>query len=224
MAASREKESLAKVLAHEGGYSNNKADPGGPTMKGVTQHVYDGYRRGKGLSTRSVKNITTAELNDIYDKQYWDAVKGDLLPDGVDYVVFDGGVNSGPGRSIMWLQQALRPAYTGPIDGVVGVGTLAALKAVNNNDALIDCICDARMNFLRHLGTFRLSAKAGRRVSPKCARSARHGRPARSRRPPTSSPAVRQRPWSRMPRQRHRPRRPTWQPVVASPAAGSLAR
>ncbi|WP_263496528.1 MULTISPECIES: glycosyl hydrolase 108 family protein [unclassified Mesorhizobium] len=49
MAASREKESLAKVLAHEGGYSNNKADPGGPTMKGVTQRVYDGYRQGRGF-------------------------------------------------------------------------------------------------------------------------------------------------------------------------------
>ncbi|MCA0025459.1 MULTISPECIES: glycoside hydrolase family 108 protein [unclassified Mesorhizobium] len=154
MAVSREKESLAKVLVHEGGYVNHPADPGGPTNKGVTQRVYDGYRKGKGLAKRSVKSITMDEVGEIYDRQYWDAVKGDLLPDGVDYVVFDGGVNSGPGRSIMWLQQALRPIYTGPIDGVMGVGTLAALKAVNNNDALIDRICDARMNFLRHLGTF----------------------------------------------------------------------
>ncbi|MCA0014850.1 hypothetical protein LB561_27650 [Mesorhizobium sp. B292B1B] len=73
--------------------------------------------------------------------------------------MFDGGVNSGPARSIMWLQQALRPLYTGPIDGVIGVGTLAALKATTNNDALIDRICDARMNFLRHLGTFRTFGK-----------------------------------------------------------------
>jgi hypothetical protein len=42
-----------------------------------------------------------------------DAVKADLPPDGVDYAVFDGGVNSGPGRSITWLQQALRLVYTG---------------------------------------------------------------------------------------------------------------
>lgn len=154
MAVSREKESLARVLAHEGGYSNNPKDPGGATMKGVTQRVYDAYRKSKGLSMRSVKGIQTAELNEIYDRQYWDAVKGDQLPAGVDYVVFDGGVNSGPGRSIMWLQQALRPAYKGPIDGVMGVGTLAALQANTNNDALIDRICDTRMSFLRHLGTF----------------------------------------------------------------------
>lgn len=159
MAVSREKESLAKVLAHEGGYSNNKADPGGPTMKGVTQRVYDAYRKGKGLAVRSVRGITTDELNEIYDRQYWDAVKGDHLPDGVDYVLFDGAVNSGPGRSIMWLQQALRPVYTGRIDGVMGMGTITALKAINNNDALIDKICDARMNFLRHLGTFAIFGK-----------------------------------------------------------------
>ncbi|MBZ9706077.1 glycoside hydrolase family 108 protein [Mesorhizobium sp. ESP7-2] len=154
MAISREKASLAKVLVHEGGYSNHPADPGGATMKGVTQRVYDAYRKGKGLATRSVKSITPDEVADIYDRQYWDAVKGDLLPDGVDYVVFDGAVNSGPGRSIMWLQQALRPAYTGRIDGVLGVGTLAALKADNNNDALIDRICNARMAFLKRLSTF----------------------------------------------------------------------
>ncbi|UVK49538.1 glycoside hydrolase family 108 protein (plasmid) [Mesorhizobium sp. AR07] len=109
---------------------------------------------GGARCPRGFKSITTDELNDIYDKQYWDAVKGDLLPDGVDYVVFDGAVNSGPGRSIMWLQQALRPVYTGKIDGVIGLGTLIALKAVNDNDALIDRICDARMSFLRRLSTF----------------------------------------------------------------------
>ncbi|MGX8012752.1 glycosyl hydrolase 108 family protein [Mesorhizobium sp. ORM8.1] len=83
-------------------------------MKGVTHRVYDGYRRGKGLATPPVKDITSDELNDIYDRQYWDAVKDDALPAGIDYVLFDGAVNSGPGRSIMWLQQALRPALDRP--------------------------------------------------------------------------------------------------------------
>jgi lysozyme family protein len=102
-----------------------------------------------------VKNITAGEVHGIYDRDYWDAIKGNLLPDAVAYVVFDGSVNSGPGRSIMWLQQALRPMYKGPIDGVMGMGTMAALKAVNDNDALIDRICDARLNFLKHLSTFK---------------------------------------------------------------------
>ncbi|TIX97406.1 MAG: N-acetylmuramidase, partial [Mesorhizobium sp.] len=72
MAVSREKESLAKVLVHEGGYVNHRQDPGGPTNKGVTQRVYDAYRKGKGLPMRSVKHITMDEVYEIYDRQYWD--------------------------------------------------------------------------------------------------------------------------------------------------------
>ncbi|MBZ9774978.1 hypothetical protein LB558_20880 [Mesorhizobium sp. CO1-1-8] len=61
--------------AHEGGYSNNKKDPDGPTMKGVTQRVYDAIAGAKGQAARSVKSLATVELNHIYDKQNWDAVK-----------------------------------------------------------------------------------------------------------------------------------------------------
>ncbi|RWE83174.1 MAG: N-acetylmuramidase, partial [Mesorhizobium sp.] len=155
MTGSREQESLARVLAHEGGYSNHPADPGGVTMKGVTQRVYDAYRRSKGLATRSVKGITGQELFDIYDRQYWDAVKGDQLPAGVDYVVFDGAVNSGPKQSIIWLQRALGPLYQGRVDGVIGLGTVAAVQGCNNHDALIDRICDQRLTFLQHLKTWK---------------------------------------------------------------------
>lgn len=159
MAVSREKESLAKVLVHEGGYVNHPSDPGGPTNKGVTQRVYDAYRKGKKLATRSVKSITSDEVADIYDRQYWDAVKGDLLPAGVDYVLFDGAVNSGPGQSIKWLQRALGPLYTGKVDGVMGMATLTALKAVNNHDALVDRICNHRLAFLKALKTWRVFGK-----------------------------------------------------------------
>lgn len=155
MTGSREQESLARVLAHEGGYSNHPADPGGATMKGVTQRVYDAYRRSKGLATRSVKGITSLELFEIYDRQYWDAVKGDQLPAGVDYVVFDGAVNSGPKQSIIWLQRALGSLYKGRVDGVIGLGTIAAVQACDNHDALIDRICDQRLAFLQHLKTWK---------------------------------------------------------------------
>ncbi|RUV80828.1 MAG: N-acetylmuramidase [Mesorhizobium sp.] len=154
MTASREQESLARVLAHEGAYSNHPADPGGATMKGVTQRVYDAYRKSKKLAPRSVKSITGQELFEIYDRQYWDAVKGDRLPAGVDYVVFDGAVNSGPKQSIIWLQRALGPLYKGRLDGVMGLGTVAAVQACNDHDALIGRICDQRLAFLQHLKTW----------------------------------------------------------------------
>ena len=142
---------LPKVLIHEGGYSNHPKDPGGATMKGVTQRVYDDYRKTVGQPPRPVKGISDAELRDIYKRRYWDMFKGDQMPLGVAYVVFDGAVNSGVGQSVKWLQRALQPEYTGPIDGLVGDGTLRVINATVNKQALIDRICDQRMAFLKAL-------------------------------------------------------------------------
>lgn len=119
-------------------------------MKGVIQRVYDAYRSRKGLPKRSVKNITKPELEEIYKRQYWDACRCDDLPDGVDYVVFDGAVNSGPKQSIKWLQRAAGVNA----DGEIGAVTLEAVENAGNNDNLIDRICDRRLAFLRALKTW----------------------------------------------------------------------
>lgn len=143
---------LATALVHEGGWSDHPDDPGGATMKGVTQRVYDGFRRRKGLKLRSVAHIESAELQEIYRAQYWDVIKGDELPRGVDYVVFDGAVNSGPSQSVKWLQRALG---TVKVDGEIGEATLAAVDAHRDHDALIAAICARRMAFLKALRTWK---------------------------------------------------------------------
>jgi lysozyme family protein len=151
--------SLQLVLVHEGGYSNDPRDPGGATMKGVTQRVYDMYRKAKGLTPRSVKSITRDELQDIYKSRYWDMIKGDQLPAGVDYVCFDGAVNSGPVQAGKWLQKALGSHYIGKIDGQVGASTVAAALDHPNHDALVEAICARRLAFLRALKTWRVFGK-----------------------------------------------------------------
>jgi lysozyme family protein len=93
---------LAITLKYEGGYSDNPRDPGGPTCRGITQRVYDAYRHGP-LGYRSVRYIAENEVQDIYRHQYWDAIRGDDLPAGVDLIAFDIAVNSGPGRATQWL-------------------------------------------------------------------------------------------------------------------------
>lgn len=143
-------QALAKVLASEGGYSNDPQDPGGATNKGIIQSEYDKYRWSKKLGVRSVKFITDAEVSDIYRNSYWLAGKCDQMPAGVSYVVFDGNVNSGVSQSAKWLQRALGVDD----DGVVGPKTLAALAAYPNKDALIDSICDQRLKFLQSLKTW----------------------------------------------------------------------
>lgn len=142
---------LPRVLQHEGGYVNDPQDPGGATNRGVTFRVYDGYRTRKGLPTQDVRDITSAEVSEIYRLQYWDACKCDDLPAGVDYVLFDGAVNSGPTQSIKWLQRALGSVT---VDGQMGQATLAAVTEHGNPSALVDIICDRRMAFLQALKTW----------------------------------------------------------------------
>lgn len=138
---------LALVLEHEGGYVNHPKDPGGATNKGVTQAVYDAYRKMRGRGPMSVKFITEDELRAIYKFQYWDKVQGDFLPIGLDYAVFDFAVNSGVTRASKYLQAVLGVAQ----DGQIGAKTLAAIQSPTH---VINALCDRRMGFLRNLKTF----------------------------------------------------------------------
>lgn len=137
---------LERTLVHEGKWSDHPNDPGGATMYGVIQRVYDGYRRRKGQPTQTVRLISGEELQDIYQTQYWNAIRGDDLPRGVDLAVFDGAVNSGPGQSAKWLQRALGVQA----DGDIGGATLKAAHEVNPV-ALVAALCEQRMSFLRSL-------------------------------------------------------------------------
>jgi lysozyme family protein len=148
---------LAIELKYEGGFSNHPRDPGGVTLEGVIQRVYDGYRDRKGKPrqrlTAAMRNTPEwiAERNDIYRAQYWAAIRGDDLPAGVDLVVFDGAINSGPYQSAKWLQRALR---MNDVDGHIGEATLAALQNHPDHDALIADILARRLGMLQSLRTW----------------------------------------------------------------------
>lgn len=143
--------SLQRVLVYEGGYSNHPSDPGGPTNKGIIQRVYDGYRKSEGLEPRSVRELTKAELTDIYRRQYWDKVQADRLPAGVDFVMFDSAVNSGPSQATKWLQRALGSVQ---VDGELGEATAAATLAHPDHDALIAGLLSRRLGMLQNLRTW----------------------------------------------------------------------
>ena len=117
-------QSLKQVLKYEGGYVDHPKDPGGPTNKGVTQAVYDSWRKSQNLSTQSVRNIADSEVAAIYKSLYWDRIRGDDLPSGVDFAVFDFAVNSGVSRAAKMLQSVVGVAQ----DGVIGPATIEATK------------------------------------------------------------------------------------------------
>lgn len=157
MTVSNFKPSLALTLAYEGGYVNHPRDPGGATNRGVIQRVYDAYRKRKGRPVQSVRNITDDEVAEIYKKQYWDNIKGDSLPTGVDYAVFDFGVNSGPARAARYLQRVVGV----PQDGIIGVVTLTAVEAMARTqlEKLIAQYCADRLAFVSNLSTFDVFGK-----------------------------------------------------------------
>lgn len=64
-----------------------------------------------------------------------------MLPSGVDYAVFDFGVNSGPVRAVKTLQKVLRV----PQDGWIGPQTIQAIAEYDSNIKLITDYCNARM-------------------------------------------------------------------------------
>jgi lysozyme family protein len=147
---SRFDECLPLVLKHEGGYVNNRHDPGGATNKGITQKTYDAWSRRQGKSPRSVQHITDAEVAVIYRRQYWDAVRADDLPVGLDYAVFDFAVNSGPRRAAQFLQRVVRVAD----DGIIGEQTLDAIGGFTV-PGVISTLCDNRLAWLKRLKTWR---------------------------------------------------------------------
>lgn len=142
------------VFKEEKGYSNHPSDPGGPTMDGVTQTIYDNYRKDKGFTERPVKLITYEEKLEIYHDQYWVPVNGDKLPNGLSLAVFDYGFNSGPVTSIKSLQSCLG---VDP-DGHIGFHTMQKIKDIDEVE-LIESFCDRRMKYLRRLKNWSVFGK-----------------------------------------------------------------
>lgn len=135
------------VLAHEGGYVDHPEDPGGATNLGITQATLSAFM-GRQVSKAEVRNLTKATAAEIYRRDYWDRAQCDHLPDGLDYLVFDGAVNSGVSRSVRWLQSVVGVKA----DGIVGSHTLAAIT--KHPAGVLDIIvrvAQTRMRFLRGL-------------------------------------------------------------------------
>lgn len=158
------KEGLCHVLINEGGWADHPSDPGGATMRGVTLDTFRKFY-GQGRTKDDLRNISSTQLTHIYKVGYWDRIKGDWLPAGIDFAVFDAAVNSGVSRGSKWLQAALDVKQ----DGCIGPNTLARASLVASlygPDTVIEDICRRRLAFLKGLGTWSVFGKGWeRRVS-----------------------------------------------------------
>ena len=120
---------VAVVLAHEGGYTNNPADPGGETNYGITS--YDLDCAGKSLDLPAeVKDITIDDAKRYYKSQWWDKYNFNAInPLPIATKIFDMAVDMGAHEAFTLVQRAL--AHTGEpvkVDGILGLKTIAAIN------------------------------------------------------------------------------------------------
>jgi lysozyme family protein len=136
---------LRFCLKWEGGYVDNPSDHGGATNRGVTQKVYDAWRVRHSQAARSVKDITDAEVQAIYQQDYWTPACCARVQARLDVVQFDTSVNMGSHRAILILQEAIG---TKP-DGQFGDSTERACAMCDLGTALHQ-YCDIREGLYRH--------------------------------------------------------------------------
>lgn len=138
-------EALQKVLHHEGGFVNHPNDPGGMTNLGCTKAVWEEHC-GHPVDEKAMRALTPADVAPLYKRKFWDKIKGDELPTGVDYAVFDCAINSGPGRAAKFLQSCVG---VDP-DGGIGPKTLAAVNAFDRKQ-LVEDYSKRRLSFMMDL-------------------------------------------------------------------------
>ena len=141
-------EALRHILKYEGGYVNHPSDPGGMTNLGVTKRVWEEWT-GKPATEADMRALTPEMVGPLYKTRYWDAVRGDDLPSGIDLCVFDAAVNAGVGRASKFLQQAVGVTA----DGQIGPKTVEATTA-KPADEIVAKFCDLREAHYKSLPTF----------------------------------------------------------------------
>jgi lysozyme family protein len=130
-------------------FSNDPHDPGGPTMCGITQSEYDSYRQSLGETEQSVKLISQAEGQAIYQMSYWQPYCPQL-PAGLDLSFFDSSVNMGLGEATRILQFVLNI----PADGTWGPQTAGAVTGIANVTTVIEAFTARREAVYRTFATF----------------------------------------------------------------------
>lgn len=164
MANGNLKPCLAETLSHEGGFTNDKRDPGNWTGGKVGVGILKGTKKGIAAASYphlNIKDLTDAQIAEIYEQKYWRPVRGDDLPKGVDLAVFDFGVNSGVSRASKYLQSIVGSTQ----DGKIGGETLHAAFLMDG-PTLIKTLCSKRMGFVKSLAIWNTFGKGwSRRIA-----------------------------------------------------------
>jgi lysozyme family protein len=148
---------LALVLRLEGGFARHPRDSGGATHFGITLETLS-RARGHSVTAEDVRQLTKAEAAAIYRRFYWQAIRADELPPGLDLALFDLAVNSGPKRAVALLQQVVGAEA----DGLIGPATLDAIRRADPVE-IIRLLTRRRLGFLSRLAIWPVFGRGWRR-------------------------------------------------------------
>lgn len=137
---------LDVVLGYEGGFSAEPGDPSGATQFGIGLGALRDFRGDESLGVEDLKNLGRDEACEIYRTRYWNVLRCDDLPTGVDLVVFDFAVDTNTGRAARTLQQVVGAEA----DGSIGDATLAATKVKPARDVVKE-MSGRRLEYYRAL-------------------------------------------------------------------------
>lgn len=129
---------LEFVLPHEGGYSDNPADRGGPTMYGITQET----ARRHGY-TGPMQELPLEVAASIYGQSYWPGLEA-VANQAVASKILDLRVNFGVAGGNIVAQTAVNQLVDPPtaVDGKWGPDTLESINAADPA-ALLDELATA---------------------------------------------------------------------------------
>jgi len=150
---------LAVTLGFEGGFTDDENDHGGATNLGIEYREWNAWKDSQGLPESSLhdfaNDLTAADVEPIYLKNYWMPVNDGTLPGPVDMVAFDAAVLEGVPKALEYLNdtagapdaptraaqmQALRTAHFRAIvadDPTQNVFLVGWLNRVNELSAMI---------------------------------------------------------------------------------------
>lgn len=159
---------LKRVVSHEGGFTDDKEDPGNWTGGKVGKGELKGSKYGISAASYphlDIRNLSWTHAKEIYWQWYRDCKLYNYRA-VMQYQLFDSAFNHGITRTNKLLQAAVGATQ----DGIVGKNTLAAVAAVSDEDIVLVFLA-TRLHFFTDLKHF---TKYGRGWSRRIAQNLRY--------------------------------------------------
>ena len=141
-----------RLVNHEGGFSDDKNDPGNWTGGRVNVGQLKGTKYGIAANTYGdldIENLTLAQARGIYYRDWWLKAGADQLDAAIVFQLWDFAINAGMSTAVRALQRAARVAD----DGSIGPMTLRAVRAMAVTDVLMRFTAQ-RLRFYTSLSTW----------------------------------------------------------------------